>query len=98
MGTFYDRVRANFGELIVKDLKSYCNVNKKLSSQRNRRIFLLECKRNQITPPFISKGIKKLWNIPQQITHDNARTMDTLTQQVTTKLHNSAIRDTNVTI
>lgn len=95
MGTFYRRISETYGLRVVKLMKPYNNVNKKLASQRNRRIFLLECQRLNLTPKFLEDSTKKLWRIPRRISNQNVTKIESITQQVTTKFHKLCINYTN---
>lgn len=95
MGSFYERVRTTFGHQVVQQMKLFSITNKKLAAQRNRRIFLLECKRCNVVPNFIERNTHKLWNIPQHIGRHNTPQLQTLSNQVNSKLLRITIRDTN---
>lgn len=75
-------------------MKTYSDINKKLATQRNRRIFLLECKRKNITPTFVENSCKHFWTSTQQVSRENTNALNSLTQQVTRKLRNITLRDT----
>lgn len=94
MGTFYVRIQREYGNLAVQNMKEFANTNSRLANLINRRIFLLECKRNKIVPNFIEQTTKNFWHVPQRMTRRNIDTVQALTQQVTKKLHCVTIRET----
>lgn len=59
MGFFHD-IQMQFGRPLVLQLKEFSNNNSKLSRLRNRRIFLLRCRREGITPSHISNNLKNI--------------------------------------
>ncbi|XP_044755034.1 uncharacterized protein LOC123313987 [Coccinella septempunctata] len=52
-----------YGERVTLLLKKWTTNNTRLAAFRNRRIFLLECKRQDLTPPHIGNGMKNINNL-----------------------------------
>ncbi|XP_044761653.1 uncharacterized protein LOC123318931 [Coccinella septempunctata] len=59
---FYAEVRHNYGVAMSDALKRWSSLNLKLAAHRNRRIFLLECKRRGLTPKHMSGNMNYLLN------------------------------------
>ncbi|KAK9882602.1 hypothetical protein WA026_022230 [Henosepilachna vigintioctopunctata] len=57
---FFDNIRQQYGPEILKHVKEYSNNNRKLSSLRNRRIYLLKCRSIRVLPNHISHSIGHL--------------------------------------
>ncbi|XP_060525272.1 uncharacterized protein LOC132701408 [Cylas formicarius] len=94
MGSFYQRMTMEFGPAVARALKTVTNTNIRLAHQRNRRVFLLECRRLHLTPRFLEDSTQHFWKIPQRLNHNNTSQIEFLTQKVTHKLHNITIYDT----
>ncbi|XP_044745159.1 uncharacterized protein LOC123307022 [Coccinella septempunctata] len=58
---FYAEVQTQYGLASVKNLKSWASLNIKLAPLKNRRVFLLECKRQGLLPKHISCNMKYLY-------------------------------------
>lgn len=50
---FFEEITIDYGPETTKELKSLSTNTRKLASALNRRIFILECKRQQLTPKHI---------------------------------------------
>lgn len=59
---FYTRIRSSYGIEAMIALKEWAKLNIKLAKMRNRRIFLLECKRLDARPAHILQQIGSLFN------------------------------------
>ncbi|XP_060518421.1 uncharacterized protein LOC132697147 [Cylas formicarius] len=55
---FYQTIRANYGQEAVNLMKRYANLSQKIAKQKNRRIFLLRCKHDKLTPVFLNINLK----------------------------------------
>lgn len=60
---FYQDTTATYGANVTQWLKKWSNLNSKKASFLNRRIYLLECKRNDVIPRHISQNIKNLYSL-----------------------------------
>lgn len=58
--SFFNTIRSDFGNNVVKDMKRSMKINRKLASLHNRRNFLLACRRQKIFPTHITQGIKNI--------------------------------------
>ncbi|XP_044751664.1 uncharacterized protein LOC123311660 [Coccinella septempunctata] len=58
---FYEDVARTFGQAAVKNLEVWATTNTKLSHYRNRRVYLLQCKKHGIFPKHIGDNTKKLY-------------------------------------
>lgn len=67
---FYEDITLNYGPETTKELKSWSTNNQKLASALNRRIFLLECKRQGLTPNHITNNVKSIMGLFE---YDNLR-------------------------
>ncbi|XP_044760279.1 uncharacterized protein LOC123317735 [Coccinella septempunctata] len=66
-GSFFRDLNRRYGYRIVAELKDWIKLDKKRASLCNRRIFLLECRRNKLTPRHISQNIKCLNEVVMDI-------------------------------
>ncbi|XP_074025984.1 uncharacterized protein [Leptinotarsa decemlineata] len=57
---FFEEIEHNYGFQISRAMKEWNNTNKKLASYRNRRIFLLQCRKNNVVPSHIENNTKNL--------------------------------------
>lgn len=60
---FFSNINQNFGPAVVKQMKYFLKINKKMASLLNRRIFLLRCRSEKIWPNFIVDSLKCLNSI-----------------------------------
>ncbi|XP_044759503.1 uncharacterized protein LOC123317202 [Coccinella septempunctata] len=58
---FYAEVQQTYGRETANNLKSWSSYNLKLASYRNRRVFLLECKRLGLMPKHLSSNMNYLF-------------------------------------
>lgn len=59
---FFTQLSRQYGANTVQLLKQWANTNIKLASSRNRRIFLLACRKHGITPNHINNNTKNITN------------------------------------
>ena len=62
---FYQTMKQQYGAESVRLLKHWASLNIKLSSQRNRKIFLLSCRKNGVSPTHICNNMKNIHAILQ---------------------------------
>lgn len=60
---FYEDINSSYGPETTRDLKLWSTNNNKLASAKNRRIFLLECKRQELIPRHITTNIKNVMGL-----------------------------------
>lgn len=60
---FYEDITNRYGMETAKNLKIWSSNNNKLASSRNRRIFLLECKRQELVPSHITSNMKNIMGL-----------------------------------
>lgn len=60
---FYEDISDRYGPETTRQLKIWSNINNKLASTRNRRIFLLECKRRAVIPKHIMGNLKNVMGL-----------------------------------
>lgn len=53
MSNFYKQIAELHGKQTVQELKEISNIKTKLTTLKNRRIFLLTCRKKQLTPNFL---------------------------------------------
>ena len=61
----YQTIRNNYGQSTVKILRNCDNIEKRISSFRNHRVFTLRCRDQSLTPPSL--------RLKCNINSDNAR-------------------------
>lgn len=59
---FFQQMTVQYGREVGTNMKTWANLNIKLASWRNRRIYLLQCKRQGIKPAHITNNIKCLYS------------------------------------
>lgn len=74
---FYQDIRNNFGYATMRDLKEVAKINNKLATLRNRKIFLLQCRRHGLLPKRITTGVK---NVTKLTAEARGRTMHSTLQ------------------
>lgn len=60
---FFDSLSQEYGNECRLLVKEWATITKKLASLHNRKIFLLECKRNQVYPNHIINNVKCIWSL-----------------------------------
>lgn len=70
MQKFFQSIRQNYGEEITFKMKEYLNINTKLAKQKNRSIFLLRCKHDEVMPTFLQINVKHIQVKDVHLKHD----------------------------
>jgi len=60
---FFHEIQSQFGAQVMFHLKEYAHNEKKLANLKNRRILLVRCRKDQISPKFLENQMKKINNI-----------------------------------
>ncbi|XP_044760791.1 uncharacterized protein LOC123318241 [Coccinella septempunctata] len=60
---FFEEITHNYGSVTTKEMKLWSTNNKKMAAALNRRIFLLECKRQGLTPKHITSNLKSIMGL-----------------------------------
>ncbi|XP_045463451.1 uncharacterized protein LOC123673068 [Harmonia axyridis] len=60
---FFEEISHNYGPETTKELKLWSTNNRKLAAALNRRIFLLECKRQGLIPKHITSNVKSIMGL-----------------------------------
>ena len=60
---YFQNIRNNYGEHIVKIFRAWIRVKKKISKVKSQRNFLLACRSNDVTPKNIKNSCKQLYDI-----------------------------------
>lgn len=68
---FFNTIRIQYGPDVVRQMKEYSNNNRKLSNLKNRKIFLLKCRSNGITPRHVNNSLK---NVKYNFEYKDAKT------------------------
>ncbi|XP_044751208.1 uncharacterized protein LOC123311365 [Coccinella septempunctata] len=87
---FYDEMKNTYGEVTVRDLKSWANLNTRLAKARCRRNFLLRCRSTGVIPRHIKQNIKCINNLIGDNAGDNRRAL-ALSNKVSSTLLNLEI-------
>lgn len=62
-GGFFRHIQDTYGRDTVRLLKLWINIEKKIASLKNRRIFLLQCRSKKLCPSHISNNMKCLYSL-----------------------------------
>ena len=84
--SFYQCMERTQGKEIVSHMKTYSKLKRNLAQQLNRKIFLLNCKKEEITPNFISRCVDKLKNFSQTCNDITFKILANVVDQVKLKL------------
>ncbi|XP_030749952.1 uncharacterized protein LOC115877775 [Sitophilus oryzae] len=60
---FYQNIQRDYGNHAMKLLKQWSNLTYKMASLKNRRIFLLKCRKNSVFPNHITHSIGSIRNL-----------------------------------
>lgn len=92
---FYQDITTRYGINTTNWLKRWSNLNTKKASFVNRRIYLLECRRNGINPRHITQNQKSLFNLMEGASVSFIRRLDEFNKRVGNKILNFEISHTN---
>lgn len=95
---FYQDTTTTYGVHVTIWLKRWSKLNSKKASFINRRIYLLECKRNGVGPKHITQNIKNLHNLLDGAPAPLIRKMHHFNSKVAGKILNFEISHTNCTL
>lgn len=95
---FFEDIALTYGWQVTKGLKNWANINNKLASQRNRRIFLLSCRKKGITPKHITNNTKKTTLHIEFTEGRSGQLVDNLHRRLDVKLLNIEIKIVHETI
>lgn len=63
---FFHNIHRNYGSNALRLVKSWITLDKKLASLRNRRIFLLQCRRENLIPNHIINNMRCLYSLKSE--------------------------------
>ena len=63
---FFQNIKYFYGNETVFMMKQIIKTSNKLCDLRNRRIFLLRCKSQQIIPKFLNQDLRRFHPLPQE--------------------------------
>ncbi|XP_044751692.1 uncharacterized protein LOC123311688 [Coccinella septempunctata] len=89
---FYADIKQQYSSRVCQQLKLWANHNLKLASLRNRRIFLLECRRQGLTPRHIRDRIISLYGSISS--SDSVRQAERMQVRIVNQIINFEIRTT----
>lgn len=89
---FFQAIAANYGGEAATTLKSLAKNNTKLASYRNRRIFLLECKRLSIRPRHVLQSLRCLTGLLDANPERTSGTIDRFNSRLGQKVVSLEIR------
>lgn len=95
---YFQHIYERFGAATTSNMRQFSNVIKRKASAVNRRIFLMECRRQGLTPRFIIALAKNIDNLPQEMSAGRFKALQDMKKMVTKRLINICINDTNNTI
>lgn len=87
---FYNTIRNTYGPHAVNLMKTYSKLNIKYIKQKNRNIFLLHCKHNQLKPNFLKFNFNHL--VPNNVNLKH-KFIDVVVKQFVNKTLNLLITD-----
>ena len=91
---FYTRIRSSYGNEAMIALKEWAKLNIKLAKLRNRRIFLLECKRLNARPAHILQQIGSLFNTADTELANMAGTINRFNKRLVHRILNLEVQIT----
>lgn len=92
---FFQNIKRKYGVKVTIWLKRWNKLNIKKASFLNRRIYLLECKRNGVSPKHISQNTKSLFNLIEGASRLLIKKMHEFNKMVMRKILNFEIVHTN---
>lgn len=92
---FYQNIRDTYGYSTMKELKLVANTNIKLATLRNRKTFLLQCRRHGLIPTHITTGVKNVTNLTGEAVGRTLHQTLQFNSRLRTKLLNLEIKVTH---
>ncbi|XP_074028848.1 uncharacterized protein [Leptinotarsa decemlineata] len=95
---FYQDINVTYGYSTMRNLKDVANINIKLANLRNRRNFLLRCRKNNLVPPHITSGVHNVENLTNTATGSLLRRTLNFNRRLRNSILNLEIKITHETV